>query len=269
MSNPTVIATTVQQQYQQPNKPAALGLAVQTRNRVADLAMRREAWESSDLTRSNQILFGLLAECLALFLDLTSGTNIKEKKLGFHDYLNTSGITYRSDAPLTQKIILSVFGNKDRRRISTYHTVLQVAIKGKWSVEDTPKNIIALGGVQEASLCKSSGMSATEKAVCASESVLSKTIALIDSDLVRTTIAAGTEEELVVGLMTHKADGALALHCIVQSKPAVKATLASYYSKNKAEILKHQTLQAILADEKLTAELIAKAASEPSITAQA
>jgi hypothetical protein len=50
---------------------------------------------------------------------------------------------------LTGKIICCVFVDEDRRRLSTYYTVLRVVVSNKWAVADVPAKIAELGVVQE------------------------------------------------------------------------------------------------------------------------
>ena len=38
--------------------------------RIGDLAVTREVWEATEYTRSNQALYKLIADCLALYNDL-------------------------------------------------------------------------------------------------------------------------------------------------------------------------------------------------------
>ena len=48
--------------------------------RIAELANRRENWEVNEYDRSNQSLYSLISECLGLYLDLTTGDDLKAKK---------------------------------------------------------------------------------------------------------------------------------------------------------------------------------------------
>ena len=74
--------------------------------RISDLAIRREAWEATEYSRSNQALYGLIAECLDLYLDLTSGSDgAKHKKQGLQDYINLKGYVFKDTSPLSLKVI--------------------------------------------------------------------------------------------------------------------------------------------------------------------
>ena len=110
-----------------------LNASVEVRQRLEDLVVQREAFEITSLARTNQALYHLFRECLSLYRDLTEGEDLKAKKIGLQDFINFKGYVFRASAPLSQKVIRCVFGDKDRRRISTYHTVLRVAITEKWA----------------------------------------------------------------------------------------------------------------------------------------
>lgn len=237
--------------------------------RIGDLAVAREVWEATEYNRSNQSLYKLIADCLALYNDLTVGDNIKHKKQGLQDYINLKGYKFKETSPLSLKVIRCVFGDRDRRRLSTYHTVLLVAIAEKWADADVEKNISNRGGVQEISLGKSSGMTAKEKAQAARAALMNKSVATLSSDALSKQFNTENIGETAVAVLTLNSDGTYSVHCVVRSTTAVNAALAGYFSANKEVLKGLQEQQQQQADEADKAKLIVNAATAANDAQQA
>jgi len=218
-------------------------------------------WETTEYNSSNQSLYKLIAECLALYNDLTDGVDSTHKKQGLKDYISIKGYVFKSTSPLSLKVIRCVFGDRDRRRLSAYHTVLRAAIADKWAVADVAEKIATYGGVQEISLRKPGGMTAKDKAQTARAALMNQSVATLTSDALSKQFNKERIGENAVAVLTLNADGTYSVHCVVQSNTAVNAALAGYFSANK-EILKElqeqQQQQAAEADK---AQLIANAAA--------
>lgn len=162
-------------------------------------------------------------------------------------------------SPLTLKVIRCVFGDRDRRRLSTYHTVLLAAIADKWAVSDVAKNIFDCGGVQEISLRKPGGMSAKDKANAARAALMNQSIASLSSDALSKQFNKEHVAETAVAVMTLNNDGTYSVHCVVRSATAVNAALAGYFSANKEVLVGLQEQQKAQAAEAEKAQLIANA----------
>ncbi len=230
--------------------------------RISDLAIRREAWETTEYNRSNQALYGLISECLDLYLDLTSSSDgAKHKKQGLQDYINLKGYVFKDTSPLSLKVIRCVFGDRDRRRLSTYHTVLRVAIADKWTVADVAKNIGEYGGVQEISLRKPGGMTAKDKAQAARAALMNQSVATLTSDALSKQFNTEHIGENAVAVLTLNGDGTYSVHCVVRSTTAVNAALGGYFSANKEVLKGLQEQQQQQAAEAYKAPLIANAAA--------
>lgn len=244
-----------------PTQSTGASISATMMRRISDLAIRREAWETTEYNRSNQALYGVIAECLNLYLDLTSGTDIKLKKQGLENFIKTKGYVFKESSPLSLKVIRCVFGDRDRRRLSTYHTVLLAAIADKWAVSDVAKNIADCGGVQEISMRKPDGMSAKDKANAARASLMNQSIATLSSDAIFKQFNKEHEAETAVAVMTLNSDGTYSVHCVVRSATAVNAALAGYFSANKEVLVGLQEQQKAQAAEAEKAQLIANAVS--------
>jgi hypothetical protein len=244
----------------------SLNASVEMRQRIEDLAVIREAFENTQLARSNQALYSLITDCLSLYRDLTEGDKLKEKKLGLQDFINFKGYVFKSTSPLSLKVIRCVFGDKDRRRISTYHTVLRVAIAEKWDLNEVAAKITERGGVQEISVRKANAMSQKDKALTAQSVLLNQSVASIDCQSLKSKHNSEFNEQQAVAVLTQNTDGTYSVHCVVHSSTAVNAALAAYFSANKSDI------QQIVEQQKLTeatgqqASLIANAVNAANDT---
>jgi len=222
-----------------------LNASTEVRQRIEDLVVQREVFETTTLARTNQALYHLFAECLSLYRDLTEGEDLKAKKMGLQDFINIKGYIFRASAPLSQKVIRCVFGDKDRRRISTYHTVLRVAITEKWALTEVASKITERGGVQEISVRKANAMSQKDKAMTAQTALLNQSVATIDSHALKSNRSSEFNEQQAVAILTQNQDGTFTVHCVVHSTTAVNAALSAYFNANKTD------LQQIIEQQKL------------------
>lgn len=236
-----------------------LNASIEVRQRIEDLVVMREVFETTQLARSNQALYSLISDCLSLYRDLTEGEDLKAKKLGLQDFINFKGYVFKSTSPLSLKVIRCVFGEKDRRRISTYHTVLRVAIAEKWSLTEVATKIAERGGVQEISVRKANSMSQKDKALTAQAALLDQSIATIDSQALKSKQNNEFNEQQAVAVLTQNQDGTFSVHCVVHSNTAVNAALAAYFNANKSDLQKIAEQQKLVQATTDQATLIANA----------
>ncbi len=231
------------------------------RARIEALAQMREAWEATEYARSNDALYRVIQSCYALYQDLTGGVgDVAARKMGFNDYFNSLGSTTNPNAPLSARIIRCIFGNKDRRRLSTYHTVLRVVIASKWELDEVPAKIAECGGVQEMSVSKTGVvLSSKNKAERAKAALLGTTLATFASNNLASMSNPEKIGEKAVAVVTQNADGSYSVHCIVHSTSAVTAALSGYFGANKATLMAQQATQATANSVASQDELIAAA----------
>lgn len=225
-------------------------------DRLVRLNTEASAWESGAYANANAQLYGLFAEARQIHMELTNAQDpdLGAKKQALKDYMGLKGLSSYWDKPLTQRIIRCVFGDRDRRRISTYHTVLRYIVAQNWSANEVVAGITAAGGVQEISLGHPTNyVSPKNRAATASAAVSDTTLATISGEKVAQHIDADKHGEKVAAVLTQNADGTFSVNCIVSSNTAVNATLAAYYSKNKAA-LKGAAEAKVGADKAATAE---------------
>jgi len=219
--------------------PISMASAIKIRERIESLSISREAWENGAYARSNEMLYGLIRDCFLLYKELTdkNAVGTKDKRRGLDDYISLRGYVFKKETPLTGKIIRCVFAGTDRRRLSTYHTVLRVAVAQNWQVSEFAANIAKFGGVQEISLGKASGaMTAKQKAEAAKDAVLSQVLATASSDALAKLAPTDGIGSKAVAVMSQEADGSFTIHAVVHSDTAVNAALAAYFSSHKEEL---------------------------------
>lgn len=119
-------------------------------DRLEKLNVKASAWESGAYANANALLYGLFAEARQIHMELTNAhdPDLAAKKQALKDYMNLKALSSYWDKPLTQRIIRCVFGDRDRRRISTYHTVLRYIVAKNWAPNEVVAGITAAGGVQ-------------------------------------------------------------------------------------------------------------------------
>ena len=234
--------------------------------RVENLSIKREVWEANEQARSNEALYSIFADCLELYRDLTNGDGVKAMKKGLEDYINIKGYVFKSTSPLTLKVIRCVFGAKDRRRLSTYHSVLRVAIADKWKISEVAQRISEYGGVQEISLRRKDGLTAKDKATIAREALMSRAVAKLSSEELLKQFNIEHTGESSVAVMTLENDGSYSVHCVVKSNTAVNAALTAYFSSNKADFIEAQKQKARELEEAKKAMLIKSAANDAQVT---
>jgi hypothetical protein len=221
-----------------PVVPITMAIATQIRQKIEKLAISREVWEQTAYTRSNDMLYDLLRECYLLYKELTEKSDaVKNKRRGLDDYIALKGYSFKKETPLTKKIVRCVFGDADRRRLSTYHTVVRVAVADVWDQATFSSEITKRGGVQEISLGRrNDGLTPKMKAEAAKAHVLSQTLAKVSSDALSQVAIPDGIGAKAVAVMTQEADGSFTVHAVIHSDTVVNAALAAYYSSHSQEI---------------------------------
>lgn len=242
--------------------PVSTKVATTFRELIDKAAVEASAWETGVYANSNSILYSLIQKSYELYKDLTNDAdgNLKYRKQGLADCLALKGLDAYADKALAVRIIRCVFGNKDRRRISTYTTVLKFIIKQGYTVAEVPARIAEFGGVQEISLGKmGNALTAKQKAKIASAKVGDSTLDSISSEALNKLVSAETLGDKFAAVLTQNSDGTFSINCLVHNTCAVNATLAAYYSANK-DSMAVEAKEQQLSDEQNTADQLTQQA---------
>ena len=206
--------------------------------RLKQLAKANTEWEQGAYKTANEGLYALIQGSYKLYKELTDATdeNLMHKKQGLNDHLSTNGMDDYTSKPLPQKIIRCVFGNRDRRRISTYNVVLRSLIADGVDVADVPAHIAACGGVQEMSLGRKPGaLTAKEKATQVKGAVQAQVLGSVKTAETDLLVNPEKHGDTFAAVLTQNPDGSFTINCIVDSKGAVNAALTAYYGAEAAK----------------------------------
>jgi len=206
--------------------------------RLKQLAKATTEWEQGAYKTANEGLYVFLQSSYQLYKELTDAKdeNLIHKKQGLNDYLSINGADDYTSKPLPQKIIRCVFGNRDRRRVSTYNVVLRRLIADGVEVADVPTHIANCGGVQEMSLGRKPGsLTAKEKATEVKDTVQAQVLAKVQTAETDLLVNPEKHGDTFAAVLTQNTDGSFTINCIVDSKGAVNAALTAYYGAEEAK----------------------------------
>jgi hypothetical protein len=238
------------------------------RNHFEQLAVEREAWESTVYRTNNEQLYVLLQKCYQTYQAMSGGEDeAGNLRKGLADYIKTKGYQFKSGTHTLVKIVKCVFGN-DRRRVSAYGIVLRTALARKISVIEIPDFIRSEGGVEEIRLAKSpNAMTAKLKAQAGAEAVQISNLGVFASNALGSKLDAGNIGKTVVLICTWQADGSVIVRSVVQSDTAVNAALACHYSANKDAIKQVVVEKQAANDEQIKHDAIAVATQATVVNA--
>ena len=238
------------------------------RNHFEQLAVEREAWESTVYRTNNEQLYVLLQKCYQTYKAM-SGTEVDAVNLrkGLNDYINTKGYKFNTGTHTLVKIVKCVFG-ADRRRVSAYGIVLRTALAKDISIADIPDFISSQGGVEEIRLAKApNAMTAKQKAAKGAEAVQNASMGVFSSATLGTKLDAGNIGKAVVLIGTWQADGSVIVRSVVENDTAVNAALACHYSANKVEVKEAATQKQAANDDQVKQDAISQAVQAAVVNA--
>jgi len=234
ITNPTTQATNVVSNDTQKAAITASATTQVAASLLLDMEQKRQNWETTVYRTSNLALYAVLADCLAYGEDL-SFQAAKERSAELDEFCKSRGYVVKKDSPLLSRIAKAVFGNVDRRRISTYSLVLRRA-KAEGI---TPANLSAWieqeGGIQEIKLAKSATYVAPADKVKSAKQLLSMlpNLAVVSSPALSQFADADFMGAECVFIAEQQADGTFAIKTFTRSAGAVNAALTSFYGQVK------------------------------------
>lgn len=202
---------------------------------LKDLELKRITWEEGVYRTSNQALYSILSECLMFGGELsTSAAKVRREAL--NKFCKARGYTVKNDGPLMTHIVKAVFGNVDRRRISTYSLVLREAQNKKVIPTDFADWVEREGGIQEIRLSQSATfVKPTQKVEMGKQqfalkgllaSVRSPELSLLaDPDFI------GMD---CVLLAEQQADGSFEVRALLRQDVVMSAAYTALYAQDKA-----------------------------------
>ena len=201
---------------------------------LADLEAERESWEQGAYRTSNLALYAVLAKCLAI-AQVDTPELAKQRNAGLEAFYKQRSYSYKKDAPPATRVVKAVFGNVDRRRLSTYSLVLREAIKQKVLATQLAEWIEQNGGIQEIRLSQSATfVKPTAKVEQARQTFDTlPELATVKSEAL--TLLADGEfiSECCVLIAEQAANGSFVVRGFTRAGGAVNAAFAALYAEQK------------------------------------
>ena len=201
---------------------------------LADLETERVTWEEGVYRTSNQALYAVLAKCLAI-AQADTPELAKQRNAGLEAFYKLRGYSYKKDAPPATRVVKAVFGNVDRRRLSTYSLVLREAIKQKVLAMQLPEWIEQNCGIQEIRLSQSATfVKPAAKVELARQSFDTlPELASVKSEALSLLADGETLGEYCVLVAEQTADGSFVVRGLTRAGGAVNAAFTAMYAEQK------------------------------------
>lgn len=203
---------------------------------LAKMEVARINWEQGAYRNSNLELYGVLADCLMFAGELPVAES-KQRSAALETFFKERGYKYKKDSHIIARVVRAVFGNIDRRRISTYVLVLRQAQKSKVEPTQLAQWIENGGGIQEIKLSRSATfVSPTAKASIAKTDFANlPVLAIAKSEQLSQLADAGFVGEDCVLIAEQLADGGFAIRALVRKEGAVNAAFTALYGDIKSQ----------------------------------
>ena len=203
---------------------------------LSDMEAKRIAWEQGVYRVSNKELYALLADCL-LFSGELPVAESKQRSAALETFFKERGYKYKKDSHIIARVVRAMFGDVDRRRISTYVLVLRQAQKSSVESTQLAQWIEDCGGIQEIKLSRSATfVSPTAKAsIAKSDFVNLPVLAIAKSEQLTLLADAGFLGEECVFIAEQLAGGSFAIRALVRKEGAVNAAFTALYGDIKSQ----------------------------------
>jgi hypothetical protein len=202
---------------------------------------RRKTWQRGAYRQSNVALYKLLAECLAWVQLDAAKEHRKARQAGLSEFLSTRGYDCKQSAQLATKIVRAVFGNLDRRIVSTYSLVIRTAQTQCVKPSDMVQWIEDRGGIQNIKLGRSQPEIGPKQRAALAAAFINEGagLGLVKTEELSKLADADKAGGECVLVAYQRADGQFAVRALVRSRGAINAALVAHYCEHKDEIAKH------------------------------
>jgi len=199
---------------------------------LLNLEAKRKNWEGSTYRVCNLELYGILAECLGYAGELTFAES-KLRNAALEEFFKLRGYKYNAETPIASRVVRAIFGNINRRRVSTYSLVLRQAIKESVSPLSLASWIEEKGGIQEIKLGHSATyVSPRDKASIGKDYFNGKvTVGNAKSELLSHVADAEFMGSTCVLLAEQMPDGSFDIKAVIRASGAVNAAYTALYAQ--------------------------------------
>ncbi len=211
-------------------------VAINAGKLLASMDANRINWEQGAYRTSNLELYNLLANCLVFAGELPVGES-KQRSAALEAFFKERGYKYKKDSHIISRVVRAVFGNVDRRRISTYTLVLRQAQKANIEATQLTQWIEECGGIQEIKLSRSATFVSPSKKASIAKTDYSNLpiLAIAKSEALSLLADAGFVGEDCVLIAEQQADGGFAIRALVRKEGAVNAAFTALYGDIKSQ----------------------------------
>ncbi len=230
-------------------------------SRIEQLVNDRVQWEQGVRRTSNEQLYALLAKCYAMYSAMGGDSDsAKALRADLKAFVEKNSVRITKATHTLTKIVRCVFGDADRRRISTYSLVLREALTRKLTADAVAAFIAEKGGVEEIRRSNSkTAKTPKQKAALGKEAVSSNQLAVVSSEKISQSLDLANVGSDLIAIVTQQADGSLIVRQLIKSQSVLNAALACAYSASKAEGQQVAANKEAANDDKIRDEAITRA----------
>jgi hypothetical protein len=201
---------------------------------LRSMEAKRIDWETGAYRTSNQSLYQVLAECLAYSGELpVSMAKLRNSALA--TFYRERGYRYKEEAPLVTRVVRAVFGDVNRRRISTYSLVLRQAQKENVTYANLSEWIEERGGIQEIRLSRSTTFVSPAQKISVGKMYFDgkPDLGTVQSEWLSIEADPSYIGQACVLLAEQQADGSFHVRAVIRNQAALKAAYTALYAKQK------------------------------------
>ena len=214
-------------------------LKMTTAEFLASTGRERKAWEDSVYVEANKKLYAVLARCNAFVMDDSSKAGVIARGNAMKAFYAQRIYASRQATQLTGRVVHAVFGNVERRSMSTYSIVIRKAQKLGVAMKDFAIWIEAEGGVQEVRLGRSETyVSKKDKAgALATQWTNMHTMGIAEDEKRRMQRQRNNDGKHCLLAAVQNKDGTYAIKGVIHTQGIVKQAMAALQSaKNTVEM---------------------------------
>lgn len=229
---------------------------------LTELEQQRISWEEGVYRTSNQMLYSILSQCLQFGGELIEMEAIKVRRQALEAFYKQRGYRWKKDTPLMTKIVRAVFGDIDRRRISTYSLVLRQAKKEQVLPPQFADWVERNGGVQEVRLARSDTFVTPKVKAETAQGRFEQMdkLAVVKTDELSKLADPDCIGENCLLVATQEADGSFTVRALVTANAAVNAAFAAIYQAEIAKRAAEEKAVKEALEEEMKAAAMKKAA---------
>lgn len=210
----------------------ALKVSLNTQKEIAEVLDRliadRKHWEANEFASSNLRKYELMQSCYVFYKSMAgvSGEKLALKR-AFNKYCQERGFHFKDSTHLMYKVVACVFGEKNKRRVSSYAKALRIAVEKKIGSMDIPKFLADAGGVEEVRReSKSAKANTKEKAAKGLALMDSQSLGIAQSDALNAVFDEAAYNGAVLLMSTREVDGSFQIKYVLQNGVLITSALA-------------------------------------------